>query len=118
LIQLEIELQEKSFGQLSKNLVRLKENHNLINKKPYNQQSIHPEREYSNHLRFKFNYEGEKDTIKLTSRRDSTKKEDAYHREVKILEKERTALSPYLIDKLKPLEDPKPSRKLHRAVDI
>jgi hypothetical protein len=38
LIQLEIELQEKSFGQLSKNLVRLKENHNLINKKPYNQQ--------------------------------------------------------------------------------
>jgi hypothetical protein len=59
LIQLEIELQEKSYGQLSKNLVRLKENHNLINNKnPYNQQSIQVEREHSHHLRFKFNSEG------------------------------------------------------------
>jgi hypothetical protein len=66
----------------------------------------------------KFNSEGEKDTIKLTSRRDSTKMEDIYHREVKTLEKERAGFSPHLIDKLKPLEDPKPHRKLHRAVDI
>lgn len=45
-------------------------------------------------------------------------KHEVCHREVKTLERERSHCSPHLIDKLKPLQEPKPQRKLYKAVDI